>query len=109
MPPLKFRASVEGECFSSESFLLPYDLRRQFNMQKIYMNTRVINSYEWPFYIWFKYVTQHWLIKWWVESVEGVNKDAMKVARMIVGHPENVWRWDGGECQPVSTLRLSAW
>lgn len=104
MPPLRFRSSVEGECFSSESFLLPYDLRRQFNMQKIFMNTRVINSYEWRFYFWFKWVTRHWLVKWWIESIEGVNEAATEKARLILGHQENVWKWDGGECQPVSVF-----
>lgn len=46
-PPLRFRASAPGECYSSESFLLPYDLRRQFNLQHIYVNSRVINGYKW--------------------------------------------------------------
>ncbi|KAF8547263.1 glycosyltransferase family 69 protein [Imleria badia] len=48
-PPLRFRASVPGECFSSESFLLPYDLRRVFNMQRIFLNPRVVNAYEWRY------------------------------------------------------------
>jgi len=46
-PPIRFRASAPGECYSSESFLLPYDLRRQFNLQRIYVNSRVINGYKW--------------------------------------------------------------
>jgi hypothetical protein len=48
-PPIQFRASAPGECFSSESFLLPYDLRRQFNLQHIYLNPKVINGYDWRF------------------------------------------------------------
>jgi hypothetical protein len=48
-PPMKFRASAPGECFSSESFLLPYDLRRQFNLQRIYVNPRVITAYKWRY------------------------------------------------------------
>lgn len=33
MPELKFRASGSRECFGSESFNLPYDLRRVYDMQ----------------------------------------------------------------------------
>ncbi|KAJ7157957.1 cryptococcal mannosyltransferase 1-domain-containing protein [Mycena crocata] len=103
-PPVRFRASVEGECFSSESFLLPYDLRRQFNMQKIYVNPRVINGYVWEFYIWFKYITRHWAVKWWIERVE--NGNGLHLSKMILGNPANVWQWDGGECHPVRIFRF---
>ncbi|EGO00672.1 glycosyltransferase family 69 protein [Serpula lacrymans var. lacrymans S7.3] len=48
-PPIRFRSSAPDECFSSESFLLPYDLRRQFNMQRIYVNPRVITGYQWRY------------------------------------------------------------
>ena len=48
-PPVRFRASAQGECFSSESFLLPYDLRRLFNMQRILMNPRAIVGYDWRY------------------------------------------------------------
>ena len=48
-PPTRFRASAPGECLSSESFLLPYDLRRVFNMQRIFTNPRVIVAYEWRY------------------------------------------------------------
>ena len=48
-PPVRFRASVPGECFSSESFLLPYDFRRLFNMQRILVNPRVIVAYHWRY------------------------------------------------------------
>ena len=50
-PPIRFRASVSGECFSSESFLFPYDLRRVFNMQRIVVNSRVIVAYEWRYVV----------------------------------------------------------
>lgn len=98
-PPLKFRAAVPGECFSSESFLLPYDMRRQFGMDQIYVNPRVITSYDWWFYVWYKYVTRHWVVKWWIENVE--NGSGMHLAKMVIGDAKNIWRWDGGECQPV--------
>jgi hypothetical protein len=61
---MRFRASAKHECFSSESFNLPYDLRRQFGLQRIYVNPRVINSYVWAHYVWFKYITRHWAVKW---------------------------------------------
>ena len=48
-PPIRFRASVPGECYSSESFLFPYDLRRVFNMQRIFANPRVIVAYDWRY------------------------------------------------------------
>lgn len=99
-PPLSFRHSKEGECFSSESFLLPYDFRRQFELNDIYLNPRVINSYDWNHYVWYKYVLRHWVVKWWIENVE--NGAGMHLAKMVVGDASRVWRWDGGECHPVS-------
>ena len=39
-PPLRFRASAEGECFSSESFLLPYDFRRIMGLETLKAKTR---------------------------------------------------------------------
>jgi len=48
-PPIQFRASAPEECYSSESFLLPYDLRRQFNLKRIFVNSRVINGYQWRY------------------------------------------------------------
>ncbi|KAJ6537070.1 cryptococcal mannosyltransferase 1-domain-containing protein [Mycena capillaripes] len=98
-PPVRFRASADNECFSSESFLLPYDLRRQFDMQNIYVNPRVINSYTWEFYVWWKYVTRHWAVKWWIEWVE--NGNGIHLAKMILFDPARVYQWDGGECHPV--------
>ncbi|EIM83892.1 uncharacterized protein STEHIDRAFT_82793 [Stereum hirsutum FP-91666 SS1] len=98
MPELRFRASGRRECFGSESFNLPYDLRRVYDMQEIYMNPRVITSYEWSYFVWYKYITRHWLVKWWIEKVE--MGDGMHRAKMIVGEADRVWTWDGGECQP---------
>ncbi|PBK95379.1 hypothetical protein ARMGADRAFT_964080 [Armillaria gallica] len=97
-PPMSFRASVEGECFSSESFLMPYDMRRRFEMNNIYLNPRVIVSYEWNFYVWYKWVLRHWMVKWWIENVE--NGSMMHLGKMVVGEAKNIWTWDGGECQP---------
>ncbi|KAJ7608780.1 cryptococcal mannosyltransferase 1-domain-containing protein [Roridomyces roridus] len=97
-PPIKFRVSEEKECFSSESFLFPYDLRRQFDMQRIYVNPRVINSYEWKHYWWYKYVTRHWMVDWWIKNWE--RGSGMQFAKMVVGDRKKVWNWDGGECHP---------
>ncbi|KAJ6514137.1 hypothetical protein DFH09DRAFT_1374064 [Mycena vulgaris] len=97
-PPLAFRSSGERECFSSESFNLPYDLRRRFDMQRIYVNPRVITGYEWKYYVWFKYIPRHWLVVWWIKTVEAGN--GMQFAKMVVGDAKRVWTWDGGECHP---------
>ncbi|KAJ7762328.1 cryptococcal mannosyltransferase 1-domain-containing protein [Mycena maculata] len=97
-PPIAFRRSADKECFSSESFNLPYDLRRQFDMQRIYLNPRVINSYEWKYYVYFKYITRHWVVRWWMKNVEA--RSDMQSAKMIIGDAKNVWTWDGGECHP---------
>ncbi|CAK5268212.1 unnamed protein product [Mycena citricolor] len=97
-PALIFRASTETECFSSESFLLPYDYRRRFGLEKIYANPRVINSYTWEFYVWFKYVCRHWMVKWWIENVESGGQ--MFRAKMILGNPSNLYTSDGFECHP---------
>ncbi|KAJ6489617.1 cryptococcal mannosyltransferase 1-domain-containing protein [Mycena vitilis] len=97
-PPLRFRRSGAAECFSSESFNLPYDLRRQFDLQRIYLNPRAINSYEWKYYVWYKYVTRHWLVVWWMRNVEAGN--GMQFAKMVIGDAKRVWTWDGGECHP---------
>ncbi|KAF7330151.1 hypothetical protein MSAN_02465100 [Mycena sanguinolenta] len=83
-PPIKFRRSGDKECFSSESFNLPYDLRRQFDMDRIYLNPRVINSYEWKYYVWFKL---------------GMGVSMVK-AKMVIGDTKRVWVWDGGDCHP---------
>jgi hypothetical protein len=99
-PPVAFRANRPDECFSSESFLLPYDLSRVHGADKIYVNPRVIVSYDRVRYIWYKYVTRHWLVKWWIEKIE--NGDGMHRAKMVVGDRGKVTRWDGGDCFPVS-------
>ncbi|KAJ7157234.1 glycosyltransferase family 69 protein [Mycena filopes] len=97
-PPLKFRRSGDKECFSSESFNFPYDLRRQFDLQRIYLNPRVINAYEWKYYVWFKWITRHWVVRWWMKHVEAGN--GMQFAKMVIGDAKRVWTWDGGECHP---------
>lgn len=97
---VRFRASRPDECFSSESFLLPYDLARLHGASRIFLNPRVIVSYDWHHYVWYKYVTRHWLVKWWIENVE--RGDGMHRAKMIVGDKYKMWRWHGGDCFPVS-------
>ena len=98
-PPLRFRASPRGEgCFSSESFLLPYDMRRIMDMSRIYANPRVITAYGWHFYVWFKWVLQHRYMRWFVENV--YDGAWMQYSRMIVGDSDKVYTWDGGDCHP---------
>ena len=99
-PPLRFRAADRdaGECFSSESFLLPYDFRRVFNLQRVLVNPRVVTSYGWKFYVWFKWVLAHRAVRWWVRDVYG--GAWMERAKMVVGNEADVWVWDGGDCHP---------
>ncbi|EKM61680.1 glycosyltransferase family 69 protein [Phanerochaete carnosa HHB-10118-sp] len=98
-PPLKFRSAPRGEgCFHSESFLLPYDMRRIMGLERIYVNPRVITAYVWHFYVWFKWVLRHPFVKWFVERA--YNGAWMQYARMIVGDDDKVYTWDGGDCHP---------
>ncbi|KAF7329119.1 hypothetical protein MKEN_00172400 [Mycena kentingensis (nom. inval.)] len=97
-PQLRFRSSAKDECFSSESFLLPYDLRRVFGMENILVNPLVICSYSWEFYVYFKWVTRHWAVKWFIEQVE--NGRGYAQAQMILGGAHRAWVWDGGDCHP---------
>ncbi|KAF7794860.1 hypothetical protein EIP86_006002 [Pleurotus ostreatoroseus] len=98
-PPLSFRSSPRGEgCFSSESFLLPYDMRRIMGMNRIFVNPRVITAYVWHFYVWHKWVLRHRLVRWFVETQ--YNGAWMQYARMIVGDDDKVYTWDGGDCHP---------
>ncbi|KAG1736694.1 glycosyltransferase family 69 protein [Suillus paluster] len=97
-PPIEFRVSVPEECFSSESFLLPYDLRRQFNLQRMYVNPRVINAYRWRYYVYFKWFMRHPVLRWWIEKV--YNGAWMARAVLVVGDATQVYRWDGGDCHP---------
>ncbi|ORX90897.1 hypothetical protein K493DRAFT_304522 [Basidiobolus meristosporus CBS 931.73] len=46
---LKFRSSKEGECYSSECFLLPSDLQ-DYGYKKIFMNPRVLVTYDYTSY-----------------------------------------------------------
>ncbi|KIP04159.1 glycosyltransferase family 69 protein [Phlebiopsis gigantea 11061_1 CR5-6] len=98
-PPIKFRSAPRGEgCFHSESFLLPYDMRRIFGLERIFVNPRVITAYVWHFYVWHKWILRHPLVKWFVERV--YNGAWMQYARMIVGDDDKVYTWDGGDCHP---------
>ncbi|KAJ6589621.1 cryptococcal mannosyltransferase 1-domain-containing protein [Mycena capillaripes] len=98
--PLRFRASAPGECFSSESFNLPYDLRRVFALENIYVNPRVITAYGWRHYMWFKYVTRHWAVE---------NGNGIHLAKIVIGDPGKIWQWDGGECHPGRIIRMDLW
>ncbi|KAJ7673899.1 cryptococcal mannosyltransferase 1-domain-containing protein [Mycena polygramma] len=101
-PPLRFRASTPSECFSSESFLLPYDLRLLFfpssSSPSIYANPLVISAYAPRFYLWFKYVLRHWAVRWFMDNVE--HGRGVHLAKWILGDAGRVWRWEGGECHP---------
>ncbi|KAI0787276.1 cryptococcal mannosyltransferase 1-domain-containing protein [Fomes fomentarius] len=97
MPPLAFRTSAEGECFSSESFLLPYDFRRVMDLDRIYVNPRVVVGYMWRYYVWYKWILRQRLVEWFVRMYDGA---WMQSARMVVGDPKEVWTWDGGDCHP---------
>ena len=97
-PPLRFRASAEGECFSSESFLLPYDFRRIMGLDRIFVNPRVITAYKWKFYVWNKWVLRQRYVQWFVERVW--KGRGLEDARMVVGDAQRVWTWDGIDCHP---------
>lgn len=98
-PPLSFRSSPRGEgCFSSESFLLPYDMRRIMGLERIYVNPRVIAGYTWKFYVWFKWILRHPFVQWFVEEM--YDGAWMQYARTIVGEESEVYTWDGGDCHP---------
>ncbi|KAF8550521.1 glycosyltransferase family 69 protein [Imleria badia] len=99
-PPIRFRAFVQGECFSSESFLFPYDFRRVFNLQRIFLNSRVIVAYEWRFYVYFKWFMRHPVVKWWIEKVYNGAWMHKEVAILYNMHANYIWEWDGGDCQP---------
>ncbi|KAI0759522.1 cryptococcal mannosyltransferase 1-domain-containing protein [Trametes elegans] len=97
-PPLRFRASAPGECYSSESFLLPHDFRRVMGLEGVYANPAVASAYVWRYYVWHKWVLRAPPVRWFVERVwDGA---WMQYARMVVGDPEQVWVWDGVECHP---------
>jgi hypothetical protein len=108
MPALKFRASAKDECFSSvsphaPSFpdpQLPYDLRRQYGLDKHYMNPLVISAYHHDHYYVVKRIYRHWLVQWFVKNVE--NGYLVHKAVMTNGDPNHVFSWDGGLCHGVS-------
>ncbi|KZV83271.1 hypothetical protein EXIGLDRAFT_843108 [Exidia glandulosa HHB12029] len=97
MPALVFRDSNgDKECFSSESFLMPYDLRRMFLKGRMWAVPSVINTYYYDKYIWFKYFLRHWVVQWYVRSIE--NGYRYQLAKTIIGIAEDVYVWDGGHC-----------
>ncbi|KAF7317439.1 hypothetical protein HMN09_00480600 [Mycena chlorophos] len=73
---LSFRTSnlTAGECFSSEAFNMPYDLRLRAVSEgrepRVYMNPRVIGVYSWRFYGYYRWVLRHWAVRWWIERME---------------------------------------
>ncbi|KAJ7287808.1 cryptococcal mannosyltransferase 1-domain-containing protein [Mycena rebaudengoi] len=74
-PPLRF-----------QSFLLPYDMRRQFDMQNY-----------WKYYMWYKYVLRHWAVIWFINRFE--NGFGLQYAiTKVVGGGDRIFTWDGGEC-----------
>ena len=128
-PAIGFRASAPEECFSSESFLLPYDFRRMFNLQRILVNPRVIVGYDWRYVrVFFHYayaaiarVSWTWpahvtffcmdrfyvYFKWFMRHpvltwwIEKMYDGAwMQNDIMVVGDAKHIWQWDGGDCHP---------
>ncbi|KAF8194832.1 cryptococcal mannosyltransferase 1-domain-containing protein [Mycena galopus ATCC 62051] len=91
-PPLRFRASAPEECFSSESFNLPYDLRRLFGLERIYANPRVITAYKWRFYLWFKYAMRHWVVRWFMQRVE--RRIPVDLPQFVLGGEKEANLWE---------------
>ena len=90
MPALRFRTSVDNyECFSSECFLISYDFRRQFSLNNIYINPRVIVAYDWNFYVWYKYIVRHWFVKYWIDNIE--RGAGYMFTRVTMGPKEHVY------------------
>ncbi|KAH7104950.1 cryptococcal mannosyltransferase 1-domain-containing protein [Auriculariales sp. MPI-PUGE-AT-0066] len=103
LPALEFRLSGDDECFSSESFLIPYDLRRMYGMEKHFMHPMVVNTYLYDHYLVWKYIYRNWLVQWWIKKVEqGFN---MFRTVVVVGHRETVYSWDGGLCHGMPFRR----
>ncbi|EJD37087.1 hypothetical protein AURDEDRAFT_173844 [Auricularia subglabra TFB-10046 SS5] len=95
-PPLMFRKTHEGECFSSECFLLPYDMRLLFGMEKVYMHPRVVTAYIHDHFVYGAVILRHWLVLWWMRTIDK-GYGAFR-AKMIVGPRDKAWMWDGGAC-----------
>ncbi|KAH7102339.1 cryptococcal mannosyltransferase 1-domain-containing protein, partial [Auriculariales sp. MPI-PUGE-AT-0066] len=97
-PALRFRTSGPKECFSSESFLISYDLRRQFGLDKFFVNPRVVVAYHRRFFFWNNHVLRHWIVKWWMRNVErGRYLHRARITLSNLG-PEGITLWDGGAC-----------
>ena len=73
-------------------------MRRVMGLDKIYANPRVITAYIWHFYVWYKWVLRHPLVRWFVEDV--YNGAWMQYAITVVGDATQVYTWDGGDCFP---------
>ena len=101
-PALSFRSSGPLECFSSECFNLPYDLRRRFDMGNVIVVPNVVTAYRWHHYVWFKWIVRHWLVRGYMRVLE--RGSTMIEGKSIIGPQEKVYVWDGGWCQPVSML-----
>ncbi|KAJ7788860.1 cryptococcal mannosyltransferase 1-domain-containing protein [Mycena olivaceomarginata] len=82
-----------GRVLLSESFNLPYDLRRLFGLERIYVNPRVITAYKWRFYLWFKYAMRHWVVKWFMETAE--HKSREDLPQFVLGGGNQPTIWDG--------------
>ena len=97
---------------------LPYDLRRQFGLERHYINPVVITAYHWDHYQAFKYIyvrhffpllaargsltrypQRHWLVQYWVKQIEEGHN--VHKAVKTVGDRTQVYTWDGGLCHPV--------
>lgn len=105
-PPLMFRKTHEGECFSSECFLLPYDMRLLFGMDRVYMHPRVVNAYIHDHLVYGAVILRHWLVLWWMRTVDK-GYSAFR-AKMIVGARDKAWMWEGGACFGVAADHFRA-
>lgn len=69
-----------------------------FGLNRVLVNPRVVTSYDYRFYVWFKWVLNHRLVRWWVREV--FDGWGMERRKMVVGPEDQVWVWDGGDCHP---------
>lgn len=88
MLAVNFRNSNDKECFSSESFLMPYDLRRMFLRDGRYAVPYVVNTYEYDNSVSFKDVFRHWAARWRIDNIE--NGARVATAKTIIGLAEEV-------------------
>ena len=50
------------------------------------------------FYVYFKWFMRHPVLKWWIQQV--YDGAWMQKGVLVIGGANNVWEWDGGDCQP---------